>query len=156
MAAIRATARKPRKGRRGVLETEAAVLVWDDVELWTDGSGRLTVRQSKTDTEPRFVYLTSVSMRGLDAIRPAEVEGSGLVFGLSVASISRGVEQAAKVAGLGSGFSGHSGRVGMARRMAKTGAPTHEIMAQGRWKTARMVEVYTRAEEVGRAAKWLA
>ena len=34
--------------------------------------------------------------------------------------------------------------------------PTYEIMAQGRWKTARMVEVCTRAEEAERAAKWLA
>ena len=58
-------------------------------------------------------------------------------------------------AGLGSGFAGHSGRVGMARRMAAAGAPAHGIMAQGCWKTARMVEVYTRAEEAGRAAKWL-
>ena len=41
-------------------------------------------------------------------------------------------------------------------RQSTTGAPTLEIMAQGRWKTARMVEVYTRAEEAGRAAKWLA
>ena len=53
-------------------------------------------------------------------------------------------------AGLGSGFAGHSGRVGMARRMAAAGAPTHGIMVQGRWKTARMVEVYTRAEEARR------
>ena len=59
-------------------------------------------------------------------------------------------------AGLGSGFAGHSGRVGMTRRMAAAGAPTHGIMVQGRWKTARMVEVYTRAEEARRAAKWLA
>ena len=182
LSAIRATARKPRKGRRGVLETdaaaelrgnvdialcqvladaglrrsEAASLVWDDVELWTDGSGRLTVRRSKTDTEPRIVYLTPAAMRALAAIRSAEVDGSEPVFGLSVASISRRVKQVAESAGLGPGFSGHSGRVGMARRMAAAGAPTHEIMAQGRWKTARMVEVYTRAEEAGRAAKWLA
>ena len=78
------------------------------------------------------------------------------MFGLSAPSISRRIRAAAAVAGLGQGFSGHSGRVGMARRMAAAGAPTHEIMAQGRWKTARMVEVYTRAEEAGRAAKWLA
>jgi len=39
---------------------------------------------------------------------------------------------------------------------AADGAPAHEIMAQGRWKTARMVEVYTRAKEAGRAARWLA
>ena len=30
------------------------------------------------------------------------------------------------------------------------------MAAQGRWQTARMIEVYTRAEEAGRAAKWLA
>ena len=29
-------------------------------------------------------------------------------------------------------------------------------MAQGRWETARMVEVYRREEAAGRAAKWLA
>ncbi len=39
---------------------------------------------------------------------------------------------------------------------AADGAPAHAIMTQGRWKTARMVEVYTHAEEAGRAAKWLA
>ena len=91
-------------------------------------------------------------MRALDAIRPAEMDGSEPVFGLSVASISRRVKQVAESAGLGPGFSGHSGRVGMARRMAAAGAPTHEIMTHGRWKTARMVEIYTRAEEAGRAA----
>ncbi len=32
----------------------------------------------------------------------------------------------------------------------------HEIMTQGRWKTARKVEVYTGAEVAGRAAKWQA
>ena len=30
---------------------------------------------------------------------------------------------------------------------------TASTMALGRWKTARMVEVYTRSEEAGRAAK---
>ena len=40
----------------------------------------------------------------------------------------------AKAAGLADWefFSGHSGRVGMARRMAQNGAPTHEIERQGR------------------------
>ena len=44
----------------------------------------------------------------------------------------------AKAAGLADWefFSGHSGRVGMARRMAQNGAPTHEIERQGRWKRA--------------------
>ena len=65
-----------------------------------DGLGRLTVRRSKTDATPRTVYLTPVAMAHLDA------------------------------AGLGAGYSGHSGRVGM-------------------------VADYTRAENAERAAKLL-
>ena len=90
------------------------------------------MRRSKTDATPRTVYLTLVAMAHLDAIRPEDADGSEPVFGLSVASISRRVKAAARAAGLGAGYSGHSGRVGMARRMARTGAPTHEIMAQRR------------------------
>ena len=37
-----------------------------------------------------------------------------------------------RAAGMGDAYSGHSGRVGMGRRMASKGAPTHESMAQGR------------------------
>ena len=140
----------------GLRRSEAAALTWDDAARWADGSGRLTVGRSKTDGEARTVYLTPASVQALAAIRPAGANGASSVFGLSAASISRRIRAAAAVAGLGTGFSGHSGRVGMARRMAAAGAPTHEIMAQGRWKTARMVEVYTRSEEAGRAAQWLA
>ena len=182
LAVVTATACTPRVGRGGKLESpgqarrrglvdialcrvlsdaglrrsEAAALTWDDVVRWDDGSGRLTVGRSKTDAEARTVYLTPASVEALTAIRPADAAGAASVFGLSAASISRRIRAAAAVAGLGRGFSGHSGRVGMARRMAAAGAPTHEIMAQGRWKTARMVEVYTRSEEAGRAARWLA
>ena len=124
----------------GLRRSEAAALVWDDVARWDDGSGRLTVGRSKTDAEARTVYLTPASVQSLAAIRPADANGSASVFGLSAPSISRRIQAVAAVAGLGLGFSGHSGRVGMARRMAASGAPTHEIMAQGRWKTARMVE----------------
>ena len=178
LAVVTATACQPRVGRGGKLElpkqarrrglvdialcrvlsdaglrrSEAAALTWDDVARWDDGSGRLTVGRSKTDGEARTVYLTPASVEALGAIRPADANGESSVFGLSAASISRRIRAAAAVAGLGLGFSGHSGRVGMARRMAAAGAPTQESMAQGRWKTARMVEVYTRAEEAGRCA----
>lgn len=139
----------------GLRRSEAAALVWEDVQRWEDGSGRLTVRRSKTDADPRTVYLTPIAMCDLDAIRPEDPLGSDSVFGLSAASISRRIKAAARAAGLGAGYSGHSGRVGMARRMAAAGAPTHEIMAQGRWKTPGMVTSYTRSENAGRAAKWL-
>lgn len=181
LAAIEATAYWPRVGRGGSVESretarkrgrldvalcrvmsdaglrrsEAATLTWDDLQLWDDGTGRLTVRRSKTDTGARTVYLTPAAVRALITIRPVGVKGSASIFGLSPSAISRRIKAAAAAAALGSNYSGHSGRVGMARRMAAAGAPTHEIMAQGRWKTAGMVEVYTRGEEAGRAGKWL-
>ena len=53
-------------------------------------------------------------------------------------------------------FSGHSGRVGMTRRMAQNGAPTHEIERQGRWKEGGgMVGRYTRGETAGSALRYL-
>ena len=137
----------------GLRRSEAAALVWEDFTRWGDGSGRLTVRRSKTDAGARTVYVTPAGVAALEDIRRLGVSGGGSLFGLSAPSISRRIKAAA---GLGAFFSGHSGRVGMARRMAKAGAPTHEIMAQGRWKTAGMVETYTREEEeAGRAARWL-
>ena len=58
------------------------------------------------------------------------------MFGLSESQIARRVKVIAKAAGLADWefFSGHSGRVGMARRMAQNGVPTDEIERQGRWK----------------------
>ena len=64
----------------------------------------------------------------------------------------------AKAAGLADWefFSGHSGRVGMACRMAQNGAPTHEIERQGRWKQGGgMVGRYTRGESAGSALRYL-
>ena len=139
----------------GLRRSEAAALVWEDFTRWGDGSGRLTVRRSKTDAGARTVYVTPAAVAALEDIRRMGASGDGSIFGLSAPSISRRIKAAAAAAGLGEFFSGHSGRVGMARRMAKAGAPTHEIMAQGRWKTAGMVETYTREEEAGRAARWL-
>ena len=75
-------------------------------------------------------------MQALAAIRPAGAGSDEKVFGLSESQIARRVKAIAKAAGLADWdfFSGHSGRVGMARRMAQNGAPTHEIERQGRWK----------------------
>ena len=88
-------------------------------------------------------------MAHLDAIRLEDADGSDSVS----VCLNRRSRAAARATGLGAGYSGHSGRVGMARRMTQAGAPTHEIMAQGRWKSAGMVADYTRAENAERAAK---
>ncbi len=185
LAVIRLTAVQPRKRGRGLETTaqarergkfdvalvavlsdaglrrsEAAALTWSDVQRWEDGSGRITVIRSKTDAEAvgAVMAITSAAMNALDAIRPAGVGGDGKVFGLSESQIARRVKAIAKAAGLSDWefFSGHSGRVGMARRMAQNGAPTHEIERQGRWKQGGgMVGRYTRGETAGSALRYL-
>ena len=144
----------------GLRRSEAAVLTWGDVQRWDDGSGRITVIRSKTDAEAQgaVVAITPAAMHALDAIRPAGAGGEVKVFGLSESQIARRVKVIAKAAGLADWefFSGHSGRVGMARRMAQNGAPTHEIERQGRWKQGGgMVGRYTRGETAGSALRYL-
>ena len=144
----------------GLRRSEAAALTWGDVQRWDDGSGRITVIRSKTDVEAQgaVVAITSAAMNALEAIRPVGAGGEVKVFGLSESQIARRVKVIAKAAGLADweNFSGHSGRVGMARRMAQNGAPTHEIERQGRWKQGGgMVGRYTRGESAGSALRYL-
>ena len=65
--------------------SEASSLTWGDVQRWDDGSGRITVARSKTDTEAQgaVVAIIPAAMRALDAIRPAGAAGEEEVFGLS-------------------------------------------------------------------------
>lgn len=144
----------------GLRRSEAAALTWGDVQRWDDGSGRITVVRSKTDAEAvgAVVAITPAAMQAMNAIRPAGGDGGEKVFGLSESQIARRVKAIAKAAGLSDWefFSGHSGRVGMARRMAQNGAPTHEIERQGRWKQGGgMVGRYTRGESAGSALRYL-
>ena len=144
----------------GLRRSEAAALTWGDVQRWVDGSGRITVVRSKTDAEApgAVVAITPVAMKALDAIRSVGASGDKKVFELSESQIARRVKAIARAAGLADWefFSGHSGRVGMARRMAQNGAPTHEIERQGRWKQGGgMVGRYTRGETAGSALRYL-
>ena len=61
-----------------------------------------------------------------------------LVFGLSMSQISRRVDSMARAAGLGDGYSSHSGRVGLAIRMTRRGAPLQALQTHGRWKSPQM------------------
>lgn len=183
LAAIRSTAMLPRRGRGGSMEkpetarnrgrleialcsvlsdaglrrSEAAELRWADVSPEADGSGRVTILQSKTDpdAEGAVVAITPAAMAALYAIRPRNPDPDSLVFCLSPSSIARHVKAAAAAADLGEMFSGHSGRVGCALRMTAHGAPMQAVMTQGRWKDARTVARYTRALAAGEALRWL-
>ena len=59
-------------------------------------------------------------------------------------------------AGLGKGYSGHSGRVGLAIRMTRRGAPLQAVQTHGRWKSPSMPARYTRSEKALEALEWLA
>ena len=125
-----------------------------------DGSGRLTVRRSKTDQDAdgAVVAITPPAMADLDrlaATRGGVPDPDERMFGLSARQIGRRVAAAAKAAGLGDGFSGHSGRVGMAQRMTRDGAPAAAVMRQGRRASVRMVARYTRGENASEALRYL-
>ena len=111
------------------------------MQRWYDGSGRVTVIRSKTDVEAQgaTVAITPAVMAALDAIRPAGVVSEEGVFGLSESQIARRVKAIAKAAGLADWeyFSGHSGRVGMARRMAQNGTPHPRDRTPGPLETGR-------------------
>ena len=144
----------------GLRRSEAAALLWGDIARDADGSGRITVRRSKTDREGEgaVVAVTPAAMADLDrlaALRGGDPDPSASVFGLSDRQISRRIASAARAAGLGDGYSGHSARVGMAQRMTRNGAPAAAVMRQGRWSTSRMVARYTRNETAGEALRYL-
>ena len=181
LARVRETLRLPRRGRGGRMESaetaqqraaldlaiigvladggfrrsEAAALTWGDVELWDDGTGRLTIQKGKNQPEPETVAVTAATARALQEIRPDDAELAVPVFGLTGEALANRVRVAARAAGLGDGFTGHSGRIGMARRMVAAGAPNAAVQRQGRWKHGDMVARYTRGETAGEALKWL-
>ena len=146
LAVIRLTAVQPRLRGRGFETAEpAADRARFDVALVA--APFTTVVRSKTDVEAAgaVVAITPAAMKALSDIR-------------SESQIARRVKVIAKAAGLADWeyFSGHSGRVGMARRMAQNGALTHEIERQGRWKQGGgMVGRYTRGESAGSALRYL-
>ena len=179
LAVISLTARRSRPGRGGRLESpkmalnrgnldialinvmrdamlrrsEAAELVWSDIQQAPDGTGRLLIRRSKTDPEGRgaVAFLSATTMASLEPIRQDRPD-SASVFGLSPNQISRRIKQAAGTAGLGDGFSGHSPRVGMACDLVQAGIELPSLMTAGRWRTPAMPAHYARNETAAKGA----
>ena len=144
--------------RDGLLRrSEVSALRWGDVEIQEDGSARIHVRRSKTDPEAEgaVLYIGPDAAAALVAIMPegfAVVDPSTPVFGLSASQIGRRVNAAAKAAGLGEGYTGHSGRIGMAQDLAAAGVELPALMNAGRWKSSRMPARYTEKQAAGRGA----
>jgi len=135
----------------GLRVSEAAALEWGDIELDPDGSaGVVTVRKGKTGA--RIVAVSARAVRALNAIRPAN--GQGSVFGVSESQLRRRVKSAAKAIGA-EGVTSHGGRVGMAQTMARNGAAAPAIMRQGGWQSSAMVARYTRKLSAKDAVRFL-
>ena len=181
LAAIRATARLARRGPSGRQESEAtarkrgnmdvaiastmrdgllrrseaAALAWGDIELRSDGTGRLTIRRSKTDQagEGSVQFLGKGTAAALRTIRPKDAAATAKVFGVKCGrSIARRLSAMAKAAGLDGHFGGHSGRVGMARDLVAAGASVAAVQIAGRWASSRMPAHYARGELAARGA----
>jgi len=133
--------------------SEVADLTWQDIEAVGDGSGRLLVRRSKTDSEGEGVvlFVSVETMAALDRWRSA-AQIDSTIFGLRPNQITKRIRQAAMSAGLGKGFSGHSPRVGMAQDLARAGTELTSLMTAGRWRSSSMPARYTRNETAARGA----
>ena len=179
MAAIRATALQPRRGRGGIMETEAyarrrgrldialiglmrdcllrrseaAAVRWSHLSYDSDGTGRLYIGMSKTDQEGEgtLLFVSRQTMQDLDAIKTTDA-GDKLVFGLHPKTIGRRIAEAARAAGMVGAFRGHSARVGMARDLARAGEELPALMTAGRWRSSEMVARYIAHESAGRGA----
>ena len=113
--------------RDGLLRrSEAAALIWSDIEFRDDGAALITLRRSKTDQEAEGVtlYIGTEASQALQAIRPAAelLDRNAKVFGMTARHIGNRVRAAAKGCGPGPRVTpGHSGRVGMAQDLVKSG-----------------------------------
>ncbi len=134
--------------------SEAVALTWADITFKADGSGRLTIRRSKTDQEGEGAvqYLGPDAVEALEAMRGDDDDTTTPVFRMTTRTIANRIKAAAKEAKLTGNFSGHSPRVGMAQDLAEKGASTTELMVVGRWVSSRMPAHYIREQAAARGA----
>ena len=185
LAAIKATANRPRIGRGGAMEStttanargamdyalacllhdaglrisELIAIRWQDIESLADDSGRLMLVRAKQRgaAAQSAAALTPRTMAALDAIRPIDANPGAVVIPLTGRQASNRIKAMLTAAGFdGNAFSGHSGRVGLARAMSSAGAPDSIIARQAGWKDPKMVSRYTRRETAAAALRYMA
>ena len=115
-------------------------LWWNTLHHFEATTGRITIEKGKNQIEPLTVAVTETTARALREttaralreIQPNDADPTAPVFGLTGEALACRIRASARAAGLGDGFSGHSGRIGMARRMVAAGAPNAAVQRQGR------------------------
>ena len=183
LAAIRATAGKPRRGRGGMESAEAAErrgredyawahllrdgglrvselmdVRWSDVAEQPGGFGLLTLVRAKQRGYPAssVVALTVGCMKALAAIRPDGAPRSERVVAVRPRQLVRRLQAALTAAGYdGADFGSHSGRIGLAVDMQRAGAPDSTTARQAGWRGTQMVSHYTRGETAQEALRYM-
>ena len=143
--------------------SECASLDVDDIHIEPDGSGRLTIRHSKTvpngEGAIQFIGVPTVTR-----VR-TWLHTAGLTHGPLFRHLRRGghctperlaaqsiAAKRAADAGIEGRVSGHSLRVGAAQSLAAAGASLVEMQTAGRWTSPTMPGRSTRGQRAARGA----
>ena len=146
--------------RDGLLRiSEVAAALWEDLQPLDDGSATLHIRRSKTDQlgEGAEVWLSPATYEALLRLQAQQASDPAntyerIVGDISLNTVTYRLDKAFRYAGLGAGYSGHSGRVGMAQDLAANGAGLTAIMTAGRWKSSGMPARYAERQSAQRGA----
>ena len=143
---------------RAARRSEAAALAWGDVEFQDSGSALLSVRRSKTDPTAEGVVPSTSGGRPTSgsAGHPARPAAAGCrharLRALAPPDRPEGACRRPSPPAWGTGYTGHSGRVGMAQDLARSGVELPALMTAGRWKSSRMPARYTERQAADRGA----
>lgn len=140
----------------GLRRSEAAKLRWDCVGLKSNGDCVIRVIVSKTNQEATaadFRLVVGEFARAIHELAEYEHTQEDFVLGgMTHQSVNLRFKSLARAAGIESGLTAHSGRIGLAVELTARGASTHEVMIAGAWSTERMVAHYSAAMSVGTGA----
>ena len=133
--------------------SEAAAATWGDLETLPEGGGLLTVFRAKT-LQQTTKFLSARTMADLERLRPhTDTPDDDRILGVQRGrTLCEGIAEACAGAGLGSGFSGHSPRVGMAVDLAASGEGVVAIQQAGDWTRPDMPAYYCRGVLAGKGA----
>ena len=146
--------------------SEAVAVQVQDITTEPDGTGRLTVHQSKTDQEgagavlylgaPTLqrvrAWLTQAGIQDGPVFRSVRKGGHTVGLALTARSVSRIIQRIAGPLDVTGRVSSHSFRVGSTQSLVERGATLTETQLAGRWKSARMPAHYARGQLAGRGA----
>ena len=145
---------------------EIAVLDIEDLAVEADGTGRLTIRNSKTDQEGEGavafigvpgvrrlrIWLGAIGATKGPMFRRVRRGGHATLERMTARAIRTVIAKRAADAGVDGRISGHSPRVGSAQSLAAAGASVVEMQTVGRWKSPTMPGLYARGQLAARGA----